>query len=342
MPQISQTMKKIFLKSILCIAVLFFCVGRMSAAPVSVTAKLDSVQLLMGNITMLNLELVVDQNTLGNFPLFNEIGKEGVVGVNGDSIELRGFASVDTIELGSNRLQINYKVPLQSFDSGVYVLPKFEYVAQKDTIYSNNVVLKVVPVKVGEDEAISGFMTVEEPLNPSIFDSLPDWLYEYWWALLIVALLIAAIIILIIRYKKTGKISLVKTKELLPHEVALNKLDKLKEKKLWEQGLERVYFTELTEILRVYLQTRFGINAMEMTSSQIIRTLSVNSEISDKKSYIERILDVADFVKFAKMRPLPNENTEAFDNAVCFINETKPIEKDIDEENSDIGKEVKQ
>lgn len=331
-----------FFRFILCIALIFFCIGRISAAPVSVTAKLDSVQLMMGNITMLNLELVVDKNTNGRFPLLNEIGKDGVVGVNGDSVELRGFANVDTIELGSNRLQINYKVPLQSFDSGVYVLPKFEYVAQKDTIFSNNVVLKVVPVKVGEDETISGFMPVEEPLNPSIFDSLPDWLYEYWWVLLIVILLLVAVIILIIRYKKTGKISFVKVKELLPHEVALSMLEKLKEKKLWEQGLEREYFTELTEILRVYLQTRFGINAMEMTSRQIVETLSRNDEISDKRTYVERILDVADFVKFAKMRPLPNENTEAFDNAIRFVQETKPEEKDKEEENSEDRREVKQ
>lgn len=310
----------------------------MIAAPISLKAKLDSIQLLMGNMTMLNLELVVEKGTKGELPLFREVAKEGFVGINGDSIELRGVAKLDTIDLGTGRQQINYSVPLQSFDSGVYLLPRFEYIAGKDTVFSNNLVLKVVPVIVGDNEAISGFMPVEEPLNVSIFDQLPDWLYDYWWIIVIILLMIGAIIYLIIRFKQTGSLNLVKKKELLPHEVALFNLEKLKNKKLWEQGMEREYFTELTEILRIYLQSRFRINAMEMTTRQIVEMLESSAEISDKKEYVKQILDVADFVKFAQLRPLPSENTEAFDNAIRFVNETKPIENEESKENVSLNR----
>lgn len=310
----------------------------MIAAPISLKAKLDSVQLLMGNMTMLNLELVVEKGTKGELPLFREVAKEGFVGINGDSIELRGVAKLDTIDLGTGRQQINYSVPLQSFDSGVYVLPRFEYIAGKDTVFSNNLVLKVVPVIVGDNESISGFMPVEEPLNVSIFDQLPDWLYDYWWIIVIILLMIGAIIYLIVRFKQTGSLNLVKKKELLPHEVALFNLEKLKNKKLWEQGMEREYFTELTEILRIYLQSRFRINAMEMTTHQIVEMLGSSAEISDKKEYVKQILDVADFVKFAQLRPLPSENTEAFDNAIRFVNETKPIENEESKENVSLNR----
>ncbi len=310
----------------------------MIAAPISLKAKLDSVQLLMGNMTMLNLELVVEKGTKGELPLFREVAKEGFVGINGDSIELRGVAKLDTIDLGTGRQQINYSVPLQSFDSGVYVLPRFEYIAGKDTVFSNNLVLKVVPVIVGDNESISGFMPVEEPLNVSIFDQLPDWLYDYWWIIVIILLMIGAIIYLIVRFKQTGSLNLVKKKELLPHEVALFNLEKLKNKKLWEQGMEREYFTELTEILRIYLQSRFRINAMEMTTRQIVEMLESSAEISDKKEYVKQILDVADFVKFAQLRPLPSENTEAFDNAIRFVNETKPIENEESKENVSLNR----
>ncbi len=328
----SSSLKYIFLLLFL------FCINSMIAAPISLKAKLDSVQLLMGNMTMLNLELVVEKGTKGELPLFREVAKEGFVGINGDSIELRGVAKLDTIDLGTGRQQINYSVPLQSFDSGVYVLPRFEYIAGKDTVFSNNLVLKVVPVIVGDNEAISGFMPVEEPLNVSIFDQLPDWLYDYWWIIVIILLMIGAIIYLIIRFKQTGSLNLVKKKELLPHEVALFNLEKLKNKKLWEQGMEREYFTELTEILRIYLQSRFRINAMEMTTRQIVEMLESSAEISDKKEYVKQILDVADFVKFAQLRPLPSENTEAFDNAIRFVNETKPIENEESKENVSLNR----
>jgi len=90
--------------------------------------------------------------------------------------------------------------------------------------------------------------------------------------------------------------------------------------------LERDYFTQLTDILREYLQGRFGINAMEMTSAQIMDTLKGQKELDAKKDYVEQILRVADFVKFAKMRPLPDDNIEAFTNALRFVEETKPVE----------------
>lgn len=118
---------------------------------------------------------------------------------------------------------------------------------------------------------------------------------------------------------------------LSPYERAINALIILKEKKLWEKGQEKEYFTDLTDILRTYLEQRFGINAMEMTTRQIISTLN-NSDVRDKKDYIREILNVADFVKFAKVRPLPSDNIKAFDNAMKFVEETKPAA--ISEENS--------
>lgn len=89
--------------------------------------------------------------------------------------------------------------------------------------------------------------------------------------------------------------------------------------------MEKEYFTQLTDILRDYLAARFGINAMEMTSRQIMQKLADQEDVREKRGYVRKILDVADFVKFAKVRPLPADNVEAYDNAVNFVKET--IEK---------------
>ena len=113
--------------------------------------------------------------------------------------------------------------------------------------------------------------------------------------------------------------------------VALDRLERLKSKSLWENGMEKEYFTELTDILRDYLYQRFGINAMEMTSRQIMQTLADQADVREKRGYVRKILDVADFVKFAKVRPLPADNVEAYENAVNFVKETVAKEPEENE-----------
>lgn len=316
---------KIFLKYISVIILTIASSVGMSAK-VSVTAKLDSVNLLMGKLTMLSLEVVQDKGKPGGFPMFRDADPaKGYIGVCGDSIELRTSYKADTVELGSNRIQINYQIPLQAFDSGTYRLPQFVYVSESDSARSNALTLNVVPVNVTADDPIAGFAKVADPENPSIFDSVPDWLAEYWWVILILILAAAALIWGMRRYRKEGTV-LKKKPEPSPYEVAIKKLHELKAKNLWEQGMEKEYFTQLTEILRIYLDKRFGINAMEMTSREIMDHL-YNSDIRDKRDYMRQILSVADFVKFAKVRPLPADNIAAYENAVKFVEETKPVEK---------------
>lgn len=291
---------------------------------VMVTAKLDSVNLLMGKLTTLHMEVVQDQGKPGGFRVFENANKAlGYVGVCGDSIELRTSYKTDTMELGSGRIQINYQIPLQAFDSGTYRLPEFVYVSESDSARSNALTLNVVSVNVSADDPIAGFAKVAEPEGAQFFDFVPDWLADFWWVILIVLLSVVAFIWGMRRYKKEGTV-LPKKPEPTPYEVAITGLRKLKEKKLWEQGMEKEYFTDLTDILRVYLDKRFGINAMEMTTREIMDNL-YNSDVKDKRDYMRQILNVADFVKFAKVRPLPADNIAAYDNAVKFVEETKPV-----------------
>lgn len=312
---------------------IFLCTLNFASAKVTVTAKLDSVNLLMGNLTTLGLEVVQDKGKPGGFPMFRNVDPSlGYVGVCGDSIELRTSFKADTVELGSGRIQINYKVPLQAFDSGTYRLPEFVYVSESDTARSNALTLQVVPVKVTADDPIAGFAPVAEPEGKKFFDFVPDWLADFWWIIIIAVVAIAAFIWAMRRYKKEGTV-LKKKPEPTPYETAMKNLRELKARNLWEQGMEKEYFTRLTDILRIYLDKRFGINAMEMTTREIMDRL-YESDVKDKRDYVRQILSVADFVKFAKVRPLPADNIAAYENAVKFVEETKPepIADDSDKE----------
>jgi len=126
-----------------------------------------------------------------------------------------------------------------------------------------------------------------------------------------------------------------------PYDRAIQALHELKDSKLWQQGQEKAYYTTLTEILREYIDERFHINAMEMTSSQIIETLHRNEETKAVNRQLRDILEMADFVKFAKMNPLPDENDLSLMNAYLFINQTKVEEIPVPGEGEKAEGEVK-
>jgi hypothetical protein len=109
----------------------------------------------------------------------------------------------------------------------------------------------------------------------------------------------------------------------------MQSIEKVKEEKSWQHAEPKEYYTQLTDILRTYIQGRFGINAMEMTSSEIINALMENVQKSkeDLNELIE-LFRTADLVKFAKHNPMINENDANLLNAIDFINETKPTDEE--------------
>lgn len=296
------------------------------AASVKVTASLDSASIMMGRVDTLRLIVDREASVQGVFPLFNKVAPGGYVTLFNDTVEL-GAPVLDTVKQDGGRITERLRVPVQVFDSGFYRLPPFVYLTASDSVGSNEVDLTVVPVKVGENDAISDYRDIADPSDRSFWDWMPDWLYDMWWMWLLLIVAIAAAVYFGRKYRKTGKfITLPEKPQPKPWTVALERLESLKAKNLWENGMEKEYFTQLTDILRDYLQARFGINAMEMTSRQIMQTLADQEDVREKRGYVRKILDVADFVKFAKVRPLPADNVEAFENAVNFVKET--VEKD--------------
>lgn len=320
------------IKFIIPLVILLGFVGiSLAQSNVEIKVKLDSVDIQMGRMTNLHVSLTQPKDVKGNFPLLTRLRDDGIIHVCGDSVEFRAPAKYDTIVNGNN-LTINFDVPVQSFDSGYYQLPRLIYVFGKDSVSSNSLGLRVYPVNADANTPINDYASVADPENPSIFDVIPDWIIDLWWLWIIIVLALIVFFYAMKKYKRDGFV-LPKKPEPTPYEAAISALRELKEKKLWEQGMEKDYFTELTEILRIYLFRRFGINAMEMTSRQILASLRENKEISDKRDYFRQILNMADFVKFAKVRPLPDDNVKAYENALRFVEETKPVEKP-DEENT--------
>ncbi|MBP9990905.1 MAG: hypothetical protein KBT45_05705 [Bacteroidales bacterium] len=168
--------------------------------------------------------------------------------------------------------------------------------------------------------------------------------YTFWeifrWILL--AIVVAALIFgicYIVKRKKANQpiISIPKAPPLPADQKALNDLEALRLKQLWQQGRIKEYHTELTDIVRNYLEKRYGIASTEMTSDQTIEQFNNvhrNTTDSNASALLADILQTADMVKFAKSEPLPYEHDRSMNNATEFIRKAE-----ADKSATEAGKE---
>lgn len=111
----------------------------------------------------------------------------------------------------------------------------------------------------------------------------------------------------------------------------LLRLQALEDKKLWQQDQRKVYYSELTDILRQYIEERFAISTMEHTSDEIISQASRHPELRNYTVDLEYVLSLADMAKFAKSHPLADENIRALALVRNFVQQTPIIESEITE-----------
>jgi hypothetical protein len=140
----------------------------------------------------------------------------------------------------------------------------------------------------------------------------------------LVILLVALVYYLYIRLKDNkpiiSKIRIIR--HVPPHQKAMKEIQRIKADGIGQSGDQKEYYTRLTDILRTYLDERFGINAMEMTSGEIIEQLR---QVEDQSKFeeLKQLLETADLVKFAKFSTMLNENDRDMANVVEFIQTTK-------------------
>lgn len=301
-----------------------------------VEATMDSTVLWMGEQTLIHLSMTQDEDMQVLYPAVEAPG-ELVKGV-----EVLDISDPDTAVLANNRLNIKQEVLVTSFDSGFYYIPPFKYVFDEDTFATQSLSLKIVPVNIEPDATADNAKDIKDVADPPfvLWDFIPAWVL--WLILAIVLITLATMYV--IRYLRNRKVAEVVAPEVKipPYELAMQALNELRDSKLWQQGQEKSYYTRLVDILREYIDSRFGINAMEMTSTEIMASLRGNKELKEVNKYMNEILSMADFVKFAKMRPLPDDNERVMRYAFDFVELTRPQPQPADSEDGDAKKQVTQ
>lgn len=307
-------------KSVLFLIILLAIIGgqRAMAQSVIIDAAIDSSQIYIGEQAKIKLQVTLDADKRAIFPVYPDTLVNGV--------EVLDVAKPDTQLLNNGqRAILTQTYTITSFDSALYYLPPMEVIVDNKPYHSKALSLKVYSVNVPLD-----------PNNPDHFFGpktvmKAPFVWEDWYVTIAAVLLFVPFLLLLIFLVKRIRdnkpiIRKVKVEpKLPPHQVAMQEIERIKAEKVWQKGQPKEYYTELTDTLRTYIKERFGFNALEMTSSEIIDKLM---ETNDKEALADlRILfQTADLVKFAKHNPMMNENDANLINAIDFINDTK--EKD--------------
>lgn len=308
-------MKRIFIFIILTVCTLA------SVAQVSVEAKIDSLEMVIGQQTDVTVTVTAKEGDQVEFPNFKPLQQI----IPGVEIVESGPMTTSGKSDGSCLFQRNYT--LTSFDGKLYYLPPFAVKVNGKEYKSKSLALKVLEIDVDTTNVDKFFGPKDVQDNPF---SWQEWSVIFWLSLIMLAMIsITYYLYLRLRDNKpiVAKIRIIK--RLLPHQKAMKEIEAIKADKMVMSENQKEYYTKLTDTLRKYIEERYGFRAMEMTSSEIIDRLTETQD-SQALDELRLLFNTADLVKFAKYSTLINENDMNLVNAIEFINKTK-VENQVEE-----------
>ena len=316
-------MKRLVLSLLIsCLPLWFF------AQSISVNAEMDSACIWIGEQTKFTLSAIQPKDKQVVFPLFSDSI------VNG--LEIVDYCKKDTVLLPSGEIKVSESYVVTSFDSAMIFVPNMPVVDGNDTFFTNPLVLKVLSVPI--DTTQHAIADIKNVVKPPF-----DWIsFLTITAIVVLSVIVILMIIFIIRwYKKKFKKEDSECQEIVDnrpaHVIAYEQLELLRQKQLWQKSLFKEYYTDLTDILRQYIDKRFNISAMEMSSEDLIGEFKSHKDLNANKelmTLLRSILSISDLVKFAKWVPLPDENSLAFNSVTKFIDISK--QEEVADKESDV------
>lgn len=283
---------------------------------VLVSATLDSTEMSLGSQTDLCLSVTQSKTESVAFPVLGEELQSGVEVIN--------QSGQDTVFLENDQCRVSKRYTLTSFADSLFLLDPLPVVAGEDTFYTEALSLNVVQPFVVDtaDNAITDIKNVYKA---------PIW----WWGIFRWVLLGLGIALLgvgiyfLVRYLKKRfhkeSVEQINPELLRPcDEVAFEKLNQIKEQKIWEKGRLKEYYTLLTDVLREYIARRYEVTTSEKTSSELLAQLKPLVE-KDLLARLTKMLQLADLVKFAKWLTTSEENEQAWLMAYRFVEQTRVV-----------------
>ena len=290
-------------------------------AQVTVEQTVDSVAMLIGEQTKLRLTVTFSEGAKLQWPKLKE--RQYVV----PGVEVVESLAPDTLSSGSD-MKVEKTYTLTSFYEHIYAIPALKVRVNGKPYQGTTCALKVITVDVDTLHPNQFLPPKDVQDNPFEWS---EW-RPFFWLSVIVLLLFVTGCFLFVRLKENKpiitKVRIVR--HVPPHQRALSEIEHIKKEHLQVSEDQKAYYTQLTDTLRQYIHERFGFNALEMTTDEIISRLQATG---DRKMIDElrELFQTADLVKFAKYSTQLNENDLNLVKAVNFIDETKQEGQAVEE-----------
>lgn len=281
---------------------------------VVVSTTLDSTMLMIGDQCQMHIEAVCEPGEKVQMPIYGESVMPCI-----DIVRRTPF---DTTRVDGGRIRIHQDLTITSITDSLFYIPGQPFVIDdKDTIWSAGLTLNIIqPFELDSANAVTDIKPVAKA---------PVW---WWgicrWILLALLIIVLGLVItyLVVKFwlpRKQQAPEVPAEPERPAEEIALEKLALIKEEKVWQQGKTKEYHTELTDVIREYIGRRYDIHSSEKTSDETLRAMKPQmSEQKELYGRLEKMLRLADLVKFAKWTTTPDENESSLRTAYDFVNET--------------------
>lgn len=292
--------------------ILFACLSSTIGVSQQFTAFLDTATIRIGEVATYTLSLSLPAGVTAA-----EVTWPAPTDTLTRSIEvLSSTADLEADSLGM--LRMTYQ--LTSWDTGTWAIPPQKVTVQGREIEGPASLLRVVPTVVNSKDP-------PRPLKeilPMPF-SLLAWLLAHQVELFTALGLLLTIILAVVLWKRSKKpiIPTVAPAPQLPaHQRCLEALTRVEEQRLWQQGEHKQYQSQVTDLLRGYIEERYQVPALERTTDELMAELRLSPLPSDERIRLENLLRAADLVKFAKMVPSAVENEKLMTSARRFVQTT--------------------
>lgn len=304
-------MKKLYTILFACFLSVLYCYGQ----KVNVETSIDSVAIFVGEQTGLHLKVTIKEGQKLQLPKIQ--AQQYLV----PGVEVVDVLSPDTEKVDNGCMIVSAHYVLTSFDDTLYYLPPLKVKVDNKVYESKSLALKVLTLDVDTLHPNQFFPAKDVQDNPFLWD---EWSSVLWLSVLALFLYLLAILAWIrLRSKKPIVFKVKIIKRIPPHQKALSSIEEIKTRSVTATPEDaKAYYTQLTDALRKYMMERFGFNAMEMTSYEIIERLKKEDD-HQKIEELTMLFETADLVKFAKYSTGVSENDHNLISAIDFINNTK-------------------
>jgi hypothetical protein len=305
-------------KTILILMATFALLGGLKAQNVEVQGKVESTDVQVGKPFTLDLSLKVPY---GWFVEWNDFAIDTL----SEQLDIIKRSEVERTADADSNVIVKQQLTLMTFDTGEVQVPSVGLTYARSFNDPNRLMAYTDPINLYSTtitvDTTMAYKPIVEPLAAPIqMREVYPWLLG---ALLLV--LIGLGIWLLLKRRKTRvdeNGNIVRGPVIPPYDKAVTDLENLRQQKLWQSGKVKEYFSSLTDIAREYIEGQFGVNAVEMTTDDILEDIKPQRFSKETYDKLKETMEVADLVKFAKYSAANLESENAMNRMTEFVNES--------------------